>query len=98
MVVVYGHCNITYAIIQGIAYIILDIGKKGVIMDFSESVKRVREIKGYSQEQLANELNVSFATINRWENRKTKPSRLALFYFMEFCRRNNVDFLKEDGK
>ena len=66
-------------------------------MDFAEHVKRVREIKGYSQEQLANELKVSFATINRWENGKTKPSRLAKYYFMEFCKQNNVDIAKEDG-
>ena len=39
-------------------------------------------MKGYSQEQLARELDVSFATINRWENGKTEPSRLALDKFL----------------
>ena len=53
-------------------------------MIFSKMVKSVREIKGYSQEQLARELDVSFATINRWENGKTEPSRLALKNFIDF--------------
>ena len=67
-------------------------------MIFGETVKKVREIKGYSQEQLAHELNVSFATINRWENGKTEPSRLALINFMEFCKQNNIGVLEEDVK
>lgn len=36
-------------------------------MNFREKVKKVRIEIGYSQEQLARELGVSFATINRWE-------------------------------
>lgn len=56
-------------------------------MIFSKMVKSVREIKGYSQEQLARELDVSFATINRWENGKTEPSRLALKNFIDFCKK-----------
>lgn len=71
---------------------------RGDDMIFCEAVKKVREIKGYSQEQLARELNVSFATINRWENGKTEPSRLALINFMEFCKQHNVDVLEGDEK
>ena len=71
---------------------------RGDDMIFSEAVKKVREIKGYSQEQLARELNVSFATINRWENGKTEPSRLALTNFMKFCKQHDVDVLEGDVK
>ena len=71
---------------------------RGDSMIFGDAVKKVREIKGYSQEQLARELNMSFATINRWENGKTEPSRLALKIFMEFCRKNDVNVLEEDVK
>lgn len=67
-------------------------------MIFCDAVKKVREIKGYSQEQLARELNVSFATINRWENGKTEPSRLAFKKFMEFCEQNNVDVIEREVK
>ena len=67
-------------------------------MIFCNVVKKVREIMGYSQEQLARELNVSFATINRWENGKTEPSRLALKNFMGFCKQNGINILEEDVK
>lgn len=67
-------------------------------MIFCNAVKKVREIMGYSQEQLARELDVSFATINRWENGKTEPSRLALKSFVEFCKQNDVNILEEDVK
>ena len=40
-------------------------------------LKKIRQLHGWSQEDLARELGVSFATVNRWENGKTKPSRLA---------------------
>ena len=42
-------------------------------MRFSEKVHYARIKLGYSQERLAQELHVSFATINRWENGKTEP-------------------------
>lgn len=67
-------------------------------MIFSKMVKSVREIKGYSQEQLARELDVSFATINRWENGKTEPSRLALKNFIDFCEKNDVQISEEEVK
>ena len=41
--------------------------------NFAEMVKEVRKQLGLSQEELAHELGVSFATINRWENAKTVP-------------------------
>ena len=40
-------------------------------------LKKIRQLHGWSQEDLARKLGVSFATVNRWENGKTKPSRLA---------------------
>jgi len=53
--------------------------------NFSESVKEVRKQLGLSQEALAHELGVSFATINRWENAKTVPFKLARAQFDAFC-------------
>ena len=40
-------------------------------------LKKIRQLHGRSQEDLARELGVSFAAVNRWENGKNKPSRLA---------------------
>jgi putative transcriptional regulator len=53
--------------------------------NFLELVKEVRRQLGLSQEELAHALGVSFATVNRWENGKTKPSKLAHRQFVSFC-------------
>ena len=59
-------------------------------MDFAEKVKYVRVTLKLSQEDLAHELGVSFATINRWENRNYNPSRLARKAFEDFCEKHIV--------
>ena len=46
--------------------------------NIAEELKKLRQQQGWSQEDLARNLGVSFATVNRWENGKTKPSKLAL--------------------
>ena len=45
--------------------------------NIAAKLKKIRLLRGWSQEDLAREIGVSFATVNRWENGKTKPSRLA---------------------
>ena len=52
---------------------------------FSEIVREVRKQLGITQEDLAHTLGVSFATVNRWENAKTSPSKLARTQFNLFC-------------
>jgi transcriptional regulator with XRE-family HTH domain len=52
---------------------------------FSDLLKSVRLRLALSQEDIARELGVSFATVNRWENDKASPSRLALAQFNRFC-------------
>lgn len=59
-------------------------------MKFSEKIRFVRIKLGYSQERLAQELHVSFATINRWENDKTVPREMAIILFSKFCEDNNI--------
>ncbi len=45
--------------------------------DYWQRVKSVREVSGLTQTQFAKQIGVSFATVNRWENRQTRPSALA---------------------
>ena len=59
---------------------------------FPQLVKDVRKQLGLSQEELAHKLGVSFATLNRWENRKTSPSKLALNQFNAYIQK----MLKKD--
>lgn len=65
-------------------------------MKFSEKLKQVREILKISQETLARELGVSFATINRLESDKSYPSYSTLNRFDSFCRKNNISFQGAD--
>lgn len=69
--------------------------ERGVDMNFREKVKKVRIEIGYSQEQLARELGVSFATINRWENGKSEPRQMALNTFEHFCILHNINLEEE---
>jgi len=60
-------------------------------MDFSEMVKHVRKQLGMSQEELAYALKVSFATISRWENAKTRPNKMTKSVFWDFCKQSGLD-------
>jgi len=72
--------------------------KNGVVeIEFSEKVRFVRGKMKMSQEDLARALNVSFATINRWENDKTKPIKMAQAAFNDFCQKNDINFDKSEG-
>jgi DNA-binding transcriptional regulator YiaG len=48
-------------------------------------LKTIRKELNISQETLAHELNVSFTTLNRWENNHAKPSRLAKVQLKDYC-------------
>lgn len=67
-------------------------------MEFSTKIRFVRENLNMSQEELARALNVSFATINRWENAKTKPIKMAQAAFDAFCQKHNITFEDNHGK
>jgi len=42
-----------------------------------QKVKALRHKMGWAQEDLAREINVSLSTIQRWETKGAKPTRLA---------------------
>ena len=62
----------------------------GGTMEFNDQVVYVRAILNLTQTQLAEKLQVSFATISRWENGKTKPTKKELVCFNEFCKQNKI--------
>ena len=53
-------------------------------------IKAIRSQARLSQEEFADRLGVTFATINRWENAKASPNKLAQTKLYDFCRENNV--------
>src|SRR5262245_21856823 len=44
-----------------------------VVPDIPLLVRRLRDARGLTQEQLAREMGVTFSTINAWENGKHRP-------------------------
>lgn len=59
-------------------------------MELDEILKSIRKELDISQEQFARDLNVSFTTLNRWENNRTTPSRLAKMRIIDYCNEKNV--------
>ncbi len=55
--------------------------------NFPALVKEIRRQLDLSQESLARQVGVSFATVNRWENGLSKPSHLGKSHFVAFCKR-----------
>ncbi len=66
-------------------------------MSFSDDIKNIRQKYFMSQEAFAKELGVSFATVNRWEAGKTKPTYKTMKLIDDFCKRNNIDFDIRNG-
>ena len=62
----------------------------GDYMEFKDRCLQVRLRLNLSQEMFAQKLGVSFATVNRWENGKSIPSKLTMYRFEKFCKENNV--------
>lgn len=46
--------------------------------EISDLIRELRSRLGLTQEQLAARLGVTFPTVNRWENGRSKPSPIAL--------------------
>jgi len=59
-------------------------------MDFKEKIKEVRLKLFMSQEEFAKALGVSYASVNRWEQGKCKPTYKAQKAFIELCKKNNI--------
>lgn len=61
-------------------------------MGYSKFIKELRVELNLSQEELARILNVSFATINRWETGKNQPSKLAKRNIEAFCLEKGINY------
>ena len=53
-------------------------------------IKQIRDHLNLSQAELAELLNVTFATVNRWENGRAVPNKLAQTTFFDICKENEV--------
>ena len=46
--------------------------------ELADKIKQCRDLKNWTQEQLARNIGVSLNTVQRWESGKTLPSPLAM--------------------
>ncbi len=61
-------------------------------MTFADSIIQLRSELRISQKELAEQLNISVATINRWENGRTEPNKMTLFVIRDLCKSKNIAF------
>lgn len=61
-------------------------------MGFCEDLRNIRLSCFLSQEAFAKEIGVSFATVNRWESGKTKPTYKTMKLIDDFCKQHNIDY------
>lgn len=53
-------------------------------------IKQIRTYLNISQTELAEQLNVTFTTVNRWENGRAVPNKLAQTQLYELCKAKSV--------
>ena len=54
-------------------------------MRLGERIKMVRQKAFLTQEEFADQLNVTISTVNRWEHNKVRPNLKAMRAIKEFC-------------
>ena len=54
-------------------------------MSFADAIIKLRSERRISQKELAEDLNVSCATVNRWENGRTVPNKMTMFVIRRYC-------------
>lgn len=61
-------------------------------MDIGRKLKEIRKKSIMSQTDFAQELGVSFSTVNRWENNKAVPNYQARKKIKDFCDEKRIPF------
>lgn len=61
-------------------------------MEFPEEIKRIRQRCFLAQHDFTKEVQVAFATVNRWEGGKAKPNLIAMKNIKEFCLKNDIEY------
>ncbi len=54
------------------------------------AIRHLRSKLGLTQEELARELGITVGTVNRWENGRFRPSKLARHTIVEFARKHGI--------
>ncbi|MDD3882761.1 MAG: helix-turn-helix transcriptional regulator [Eubacteriales bacterium] len=62
------------------------------MMSFSDKITILRKKSFLTQTEFAKELNVSFTTVNRWENGKAMPNLGAMKRTKAFCEETSFPY------
>lgn len=70
------------------------------MMATSDILRKIRSELGLTQEDFARQLSTTVTTVNRWENDKASPNRMAKSLLIDFCIKNNIkqELIDELGK
>lgn len=60
-------------------------------MNWSKIIKTIREKLFITQSELAKKIDVSFASVNRWEQGHHEPTMKAKRKLAEICKELNID-------
>ena len=61
-------------------------------MAFSEEIKKLRQRLFMSQTAFAQELGVSYTTVNRWEMCRAKPTYKTMKLIDDYCKEKGIEF------
>ena len=59
--------------------------------ELKDKVRQLRRKKGWTQEELAREINVSLSTVQRWEKKGGRPTRLARRELVKLFQRVGIE-------
>ena len=65
-------------------------------MEFSHKIKQIIQKRNITQEKLAEELGISFATVNRWCQGHIKPRESTLQQIDKYCKDYMIDINEEE--
>lgn len=65
--------------------------------NMADFIRDLRRRLGMTQEEFAHALGITVGTVNRWENGRFRPSKLARATLAEFARRHGLP-LNDSGR
>jgi transcriptional regulator with XRE-family HTH domain len=75
---------------------LLDFSQKEETMPYAKWLRKMRRRSGYTQEKVAQSINVSREAVSRWEQGKTRPdyeSLQKLFHLYDCTTEEILDFI-----
>ena len=61
-------------------------------MEIRDAIKQIRLELGLTQVIFAKKLHVSFSTVNRWENGRAQPNRLATMMIISLSDKVSINY------